>query len=76
MSWCGFDTCDGPPDLLEKERAKVERVLEVLSQNGCDCECGCDSEGHVKSDGHFEEDCEPCLACRIEAAINAKDPTG
>lgn len=70
MSWCGFDTCDGPPELLEKERAKVERVLGVIEQNGCDCECECDSEGHV------HDDCEPCLACRIEAAINAKDPTG
>jgi hypothetical protein len=42
--------------------ARLEAVADVLSAHGCDCECGCDSDGHG-------DDCEPCLGCRIEAAM-------
>lgn len=42
--------------------AQLEAVADVLRAHGCDCECGCDSDGHY-------DDCEPCLGCRIEAAM-------
>lgn len=42
--------------------ARLEAVADVLRANGCDCECGCDCDGHG-------DDCDPCLGCRIEAAM-------
>jgi hypothetical protein len=40
---------------------RVDAVLEILAATGCDCECH-DGEEH-------DEDCERCLACRIEQAV-------
>lgn len=57
--------------LAEVERLKAENaayvrrlaaVGDVLSANGCNCECGCDTTGH------FDE-CDTCLACKINEAI-------
>jgi hypothetical protein len=39
---------------------RLDSILEILAANGCDCECD-DGENH-------DEDCERCLACRIEQA--------
>lgn len=46
---------------------KFAAVNALLSANGCDCECD-----HTCEEDH-EEDCERCLACRIDAALNRKD---
>lgn len=43
-------------------REGAKRVADLLEENGCDCDCECDSDGH-------DDDCDPCLACRIDAAI-------
>jgi hypothetical protein len=48
----------------ERAEAALAAVCDVLSAHGCDCECGCDCDGHG-------DDCDPCLGCRIEAAIKA-----
>lgn len=40
---------------------RVNAVLDVIEANGCDCECE-----HVAED--HDEDCDRCLACRIEQA--------
>ena len=40
---------------------RLDAVRQLLEQNGCDCDCDHDSEGH--------DDCERCLACRINAAV-------
>jgi hypothetical protein len=51
--------------LADERRGADEKLLavrELLSANGCDCECGCDYDGH-------EDDCERCLACRIADAV-------
>jgi hypothetical protein len=42
--------------------ARIRAARAVLEENGCDCECGCDPDGH-------NDDCEPCLACRVEEAL-------
>lgn len=44
------------------EAARVEAVLAVLERNGCDCDCGHDQHQH-------DDDCELCLACRVERAL-------
>lgn len=46
---------------------KFAAIGEMLSKNGCDCECD-----HAVEEDH-EEECERCLACRIDAALNGKD---
>jgi hypothetical protein len=46
----------------ESAESKLERVGDLLSANGCDCECEHDSESHY--DG-----CELCLPCRIDEVI-------
>lgn len=46
---------------------KFAAIGEMLSKNGCDCECD-----HALDEYH-EEECERCLACRIDAALNGKD---
>lgn len=48
----------------DRAEAALAAVCDVLSAHGCDCECGCDCDGHG-------DDCDPCLGCRIEAAIKA-----
>lgn len=53
--WGGREQRDGRAEL-------VEAIGELLSKNGCDCECGHDAEGH---DGA----CERCLGCRIEELL-------
>lgn len=45
--------------------AKTDAVNELLAKNGCDCECDHDAESH-------DEDCERCLACRIDAVLNGR----
>jgi len=42
------------------ERLRAVRALLVWS--GCDCDCGHDVDFH-------DDDCDLCLACRIEEAI-------
>ena len=44
------------------EEMKLDRVGECLAQNGCDCDCGHDSGGH-------DDDCDRCLACRVDTAM-------
>jgi hypothetical protein len=39
----------------------LAKVADLLSENGCDCECGHHYEEH-------DDDCERCLACRVEDA--------
>jgi len=41
---------------------RIAAVGDVLSANGCNCECGCDGTGH------FDE-CDTCLACNVNEAI-------
>ena len=41
---------------------RVEAAGEIISANGCDCECDHDAESH-------DESCERCLACRISSAL-------
>ena len=41
---------------------RVEAAGEIISANGCDCECDHVAESH-------DEDCERCLACRISSAL-------
>jgi hypothetical protein len=48
---------------LEKNRG---RANQVLSENGCDCECGCDADGH-------SDDCDRCLACLVDAALRGEE---
>lgn len=43
-------------------REGAKRVADLLEENGCNCDCECDSDGH-------DDDCDPCLACRVDAAI-------
>lgn len=52
--------------VLAGKMARTDAVNALLSANGCDCECD-----HTCEDDH-EEDCERCLACRIDAALNGK----
>lgn len=60
----------GDIDRMEREKAEIAalkaaklRVLKLIEQNGCDCEC----EHHLEE---HDDDCERCLACSIEKAIN------
>jgi hypothetical protein len=48
---------------IERLRARMDAAGDIISENGCNCACGCDIEGHTS------EDCEPCLACRIDKAL-------
>ena len=41
---------------------KLDKIGELLSDNGCDCECNHNWEDH-------SEDCKRCLACRIDSVI-------
>lgn len=41
---------------------KIDLIITLLEQNGCDCDCGHDSEGH-------DETCERCLGCRIAQVV-------
>lgn len=40
------------------------QVGVVLAANGCDCDCGHSSDEH-------DDDCDRCLACRVEGALDA-----
>lgn len=44
-------------------RAAIERVGDVLSAEGCGCECEHHWEEHA-------DDCERCLGCRVEMALD------
>lgn len=44
-------------------RGKLDAVGRVLSESGCGCECGCYVDEH-------DDDCDRCLACRVQVAIN------
>lgn len=50
---------------VELYKRKLDAVGEVLSENGCDCECDHDFESH-------DDDCERCLACRVQEALNVR----
>jgi hypothetical protein len=52
-------------DLLATRRA-LKNVGALLAANGCDCDCD-----HHPSD--HADDCERCLACRIEMAMNERE---
>lgn len=43
--------------------AAITRACEVLSAAGCDCDCDCGS-----SDEH-DDDCERCIACRVDEVL-------
>lgn len=43
--------------------ARIASALKLIEKNGCDCECQHHWEDH-------DEDCERCLACMIEYALN------
>lgn len=51
-------------------RAKLELVGAVLSAAGCDCYCDCGGGAGIE----HEDDCgeQPCLGCRVDAAIEGK----
>lgn len=51
---------------LADKVTRTDAVNRLLSANGCDCECD-----HPCEEDH-EEDCERCLACRIDTALNGK----
>ncbi len=48
--------------LKAQQTARLIAVGELLSREGCSCECDHDSESH-------EADCDRCFACRVEAAL-------
>jgi hypothetical protein len=52
---------------LTDRDARLARVVngigDLLSDNGCDCECGHDWEGH-------DDECDRCLACRVNDVLN------
>lgn len=49
---------------LARARAFMNAVGELLEQNGCDCDCDHHPDEH-------DDDCERCLACLIQAALDA-----
>ena len=51
---------------VKRLRARVKAVGRVLSENGCDCECECVA-------GEHDDDCDRCLACRVEDAIARRE---
>lgn len=53
--------------LAERDRLRDRRlaVFALLEANGCDCECAHYFEDH-------DDDCERCLACRVEAAMGRR----
>lgn len=57
----------------EEAHAEIARIKdrlgEVLAANGCECECDCIQE----PDGH-EDDCDPCLACRVDRVVWKESP--
>jgi hypothetical protein len=71
---CGMRVnTEGQRDLYRKSelelRHRLDEVGDVLGDNWCDCECRCTMDG----DPHGA-DCEPCLACKIEATGWPKGP--
>lgn len=58
---------------IERLKAELARVRhdvgELLAENGCDCDCEHSYRDH-------DDDCERCLACRIEAALDSGDANG
>lgn len=46
-------------------KQKLDRIGELLSENGCECECGHHYEDH-------DDDCERCLACRIGEVVSTR----
>lgn len=53
---------DDAANLLEESDARLHAVRVLLENNGCECECVHYWEDH-------DDDCERCLACRIEEAV-------
>lgn len=54
----------------DKLRARLESVLSLVGENGCDCECDHGYDDHVVGcDGG--DACVRCLACRVESAARA-----
>lgn len=52
---------------VERLRAIINDVGEVISQNGEDCDCDCTAYGSPHG-----PDCDPCLACRVSDALGEK----
>jgi hypothetical protein len=49
-------------ELWRAAEDKLDKVRTLLERNGCNCECD-----HHPSES--DEDCDPCLACEIGAAV-------
>lgn len=47
---------------VEELRCQLDGIGYLLAEHGCDCDCDHHSEEH-------DEDCVPCLGCRIEALL-------
>jgi len=54
---------------LRSLKARTKAAGKVLSNNGCDCDCG-----HDPAHDDHDEDCEPCLACRVADALEGYKP--
>lgn len=50
---------------LHQARLALARIATLLSNNGCECDCMCHPSEHAA-------DCDPCLGCRISAALAAE----
>ena len=60
----------GPESVVEtatRAAARIRAVALLLERNGCDCECDHCAEEH-------DDDCDRCLACRIEHALLSSEP--
>lgn len=55
----------GPSEASER----ILNALKLIEKNGCDCECDHHWEDH-------DEECERCLACLIEHALNPHEAEG
>ena len=53
-----------PPPATVPAALVRRQIGAVLAANGCDCDCGHSSDEH-------DDDCDRCLACRVEGALDA-----
>lgn len=55
----------------ERLQARLDAVLDVIGEFGCDCDCG-----YAPDECECDEKCEPCLAHRVEAVLNPRRKGG
>lgn len=55
--------------LWQEAEKKLESIGELLSANGCDCECDHSAEEH-------DDDCERCLGCMIGGVLESRAKFG